>query len=284
MDIPRPEIAQQRRKRRIVWSSSAGLVVIAATIAIARLEPAAPAVPRASVWIDTVRQGELLRQVRGPGNLVPREIRWVPAQTAGRVERILVRPGAVVEPDTVLVEMSNPDLLQQTEEARYAVQAAEADLADTQLRLKSQQLDQRAAVGVARAEYEGARLKAESEGQLVEEGIVPLIDYQRSELLAEQLRLRLEIEQERLGQFSATVDAQLAAVRARVEQQRNAFQRRLDQVEALTVLAGLQGVLQEIRVEEGQRLELGANIARVARPDELQAELRIPETQARDIQ
>lgn len=284
MDIPRPEISQRRRMRRIVYSSTAGIVVIAATLAVAQLEPAAPAVPRASVWIDTVRQGELLRQVRGPGNLVPREIRWVPAQTAGRVERILVRPGAAVEPDTVLVEMSNPDLLQQTEEARFAVQAAEADLADTELRLKSQQLDQRAEVGVARAEFEGARLKAESEGQLVEDGIVPLIDYQRSELMVEQMRLRLEIEQERLGQFSATMDAQLAAVRARVDQARNAYQRRLDQIEALTVVAGLQGVLQEIRVEEGQRLELGANIARVARPDELQAELRIPETQARDIQ
>ena len=284
MDIPRPELRQKARTRRIIYSSTAGLLVVAAAIGVYQLEPAAPAVPRASVWVDTVRQGELLRQVRGPGNLVPREIRWVPAQTAGRVERIVVRPGALVEADTVIVEMSNPDLLQQTEEARFAVQAAEADLADTELRLKSQQLDQRAAIGVAKAEYESARLRAVSEGELVEEGIVPEIDFQRSQLLAEQFRLMLEIEEERLGQFSATMDAQLAAVRARVEQARNAYARRLEQVEALTVVAGLAGVLQETRVEEGQRLELGANIARVARPDELQAELRIPETQARDIQ
>jgi HlyD family secretion protein len=231
-----------------------------------------------------VQEGEMLRQVRGPGKLVPREIRWIPAQTAGRVERVIVRPGAIVEADTVLVEMSNTDLQQQTEEARFSVIAAQADLADTELQLKSQQLDQRAAVGVARAEYEGARLKAEAEGQLVEEGIVPAIDYQRSELFAEQLRLRLEIEEERRGQFSATVEAQLAAARARLDQTRNAYERYLDQMDSLQVVAGIEGVLQSVQVEEGQRVELGANIGRVARPDELQAELRIPETQARDVQ
>jgi HlyD family secretion protein len=284
MDIPRPEFRQQQRLKRIVYWSIGAVVLVAATVGISRLEPAAPSVPRASVWVDTVREGEMLRQVRGPGNLVPREIRWIPAQTAGLVERIVVRPGALVTPDTVLVEMSNPDLLQQTEEARFALQAAEADLTDTQLRLRSQQLDQRAAVGVARAEYEGARLRAEAEGQLVEAGIVPAIDYQRSELLAEQLRLRLEIEEERLGQFSGTMDAQLAAERARLDQARNTYQRRTDQVASLKVLAGLEGVLQEVPVEEGQRVELGTSIARVARPDDLQAELRIPETQARDVQ
>lgn len=284
MDIPRPDFKQKQRFKTVLYSSAAGIVVIAATVGLSRLEPAAPSVPRASVWIDTVREGEMLRQVRGPGRLVPREIRWIPAQTAGRVERILVRPGALVEPGTVLVEMSNTDLLQQTEEARFALEAAEADLVDTELRLKSQQLDARAAVGVARAEYEGARLKAEAEGELVEEGIVAAIDFRRSELLAEQLKLRLEIEEERLNQFSATMDAQLAAQRARVDQARNLYQRRLDQIESLEVVAGLEGVLQEVQVEEGQRVELGSNIARVARPDELQAELRIPETQARDVQ
>lgn len=284
MDIPRPELKRQKRVRQILYSSGGVALVIALTLGLSRLEPAAPSVPRASVWVDSVREGEMLRQVRGPGKLVPREIRWVPAQTAGRVERVIVRPGAAVEPDTVLVEMSNTELLQQTEEARFALDAAEADYADAELRLKSQQLDQQAALGSARAEYEGARLQAEAEGQLADEGIVPRIQYQRSELLAEQLRLRMQIEDERLGQFSATMNAQLAAQRARVDQTRNAYERRLEQVRSLTVVAGLAGVLQEVQVEEGQRLELGANIARVARPDELQAELRIPETQARDVQ
>jgi len=284
MDIPRPEFRQKKRTRQIVYGAIGIAVVAALSVVLARLEPAAPSVPRASVWIDSVRAGEMLRQVRGPGKLVPREFRWIPAQTAGRVERVLVQPGAAVEPETVLVDMSNDDLLQQTEEARFAFEASKADLADTELRLKTQQLDQRAAVGVAKAEYEGARLQAEAEKELSEEGIVPVIQYKRSELLTEQLKLRLEIEEERLGQFSATMEAQLAAQRARVDQARNAYQRRVDQVSQLQVVAGMQGVVQEVQVEEGQRLELGANIARVARPDELQAELRIPETQARDVQ
>lgn len=284
MDIPRPELKRKKRIRQTVIGSALLFVAVAVTLGVARLEPAAPSVPRASVWIDTVREGELLRQVRGTGKLVPREFRWIAAQTAGRVERVIVRPGAAVEPDTILVEMSNTDLTQQSEEARFGLAAAEADLADTELRLKGQQLDQRAAVGVAKAEYEGARLQAEAEKELADEGIVPQIQYQRSQLLAEQLELRLNIEKERLGQLSASMDAQLAAQRARVDQARNLHERRLEQIAALQVRAGLAGVVQEVEVEEGQRVELGANIARVARPDELQAELRIPETQARDVQ
>jgi HlyD family secretion protein len=216
--------------------------------------------------------------------LAPREIRWIAAQTDGRVERIVVRPGAVVEPDTVIMEMSNPDLAQQTEEARYAVEAAEAEFTETKLRLHSEQLDQRADVAAARAEYESARLQAEAEKELSAKGIVAVVQYRRSELLAEQRRVRLEIEEERLQQFSASMDAQTASQRARLEQERNTYQRRLDQVESLQVRAGIAGVLQQVPVEEGQRVTLGANIARVARPDDLQAELRIAETQARDVQ
>lgn len=194
MDIPRPELRTRRQRRVVIFSSVSALAVATATVVLSRLEPAAPSVPRASVWIDSVREGEMLRQVRGPGNLVPRDIRWIPAQTSGRVERTLVRPGAVVEPDTVIVEMSNPDLLQQTEEARFALEAAEADFVDTEFRLTGQKLDLRAAVGVARAEYEGARLRTEAERPLVAEGIVAAIDFRVSELTVEQLRSRLEIE------------------------------------------------------------------------------------------
>jgi len=268
----------------MIYSSAAAVVIVAAMIVLFSLEPAAPSVPRESVWIDVVSEGEMLRQVRGPGNLVPREIRWIPAQTAGRVERIIVKPGAIVEPGSVLVEMSNSDLSQQTDEARFALVAAEADFVDTELRLKSQQLDQRAAVGVARADYEGARLRADAERQLFEDGVVSEIDYRITELSVEQLGFRLEIEEERLSQFSATMDAQLGGVQARVDQARNLYERRLDQIQSLRVIAGVDGILQELQVEEGQQVTLGSNIARVARPDELQAELRIPETQARDVQ
>jgi HlyD family secretion protein len=284
MDIPRPEAKRKKRIRQAVIGGVAAVALIVVTVFLWQLEPAAPTVDGDTVWTDKVREGEMLRQTRGPGTLVPREIRWIAAQTDGRVDRLVVRPGAIVEPDTVLVEMSNPDLMQQTEEARFALEAAKAEFTDTELRLRNQELDQRAALGAARADYESARLQAEAEKDLADEGIVSAIDARRSELTAEQRQLKLEIEEERLAQFSKTLDAQLALQTARLDQVRNTYQRRLEQVESLQVRAGLSGVLTQVEVEEGQRVGLGANIARVARPDELMAELQVPETQARDVQ
>jgi HlyD family secretion protein len=284
MDIPRPERKRQKRIRQAAIAGGVLLLAALVTVGLARLEPAAPSVPRASVWIDTVQEGEMLRQVRGPGTLVPRGIRWIAAQTDGRVEVVVVRPGAIVEADTVLVEMSNPDLMEKTEEARYTLEAAEAELAEMELDLAGELLDQKAALAVARAEYESARLRAEAEADLTDEGIVPAIQSRQSQLLAEQLKIRMDIEQERLSQFAESMRAQVSAREARVASVRNAYERRLADVESLRVRAGYAGVLQEMLVEEGQRLALGANIARVARPDDLQAELRVPETQARDVQ
>jgi HlyD family secretion protein len=257
------------------------LVVGVATLGLMRLEPAAPTVTRASVWIDSVRQGEMLREVRGPGTLVPRVIRWIGAQTEGRVERVVVRPGATVEADTVLVEMTNPEAMQEAEEARYAVVQAEAELAELKLTLENKQLDQKAAVAGAQAEYEGARLQALAEKDAG--NVVPLIKYQRSELLAQQLKVKLDIEQERLDQFASSVEAQLAVGKAKAEQSRNAYERKRVRVDNLSVRAGIAGVVQEVMVEEGQRVVIGANIARVAPPNDLRAELRVPETQARDV-
>ena len=284
MDIPRPELKRKKRIRQAVIAGGALILLAAATYAVSRLEPAAPSVAIASVWPGMVEEGEMVVDRRGPGELVPREIRWIAAQTDGRVERILVRPGAEVEPDTVLIEMSNADLMQQTEEASYELEAARAELTQMELQLRNQQLDQRAALAVARSEYEGARLEAEANKELVEEGIVSALEYQRSNLLAEQRAIRLEIEQERFDQFAASMDAQLAAQRARFDQVENAYERRLELVESLQVRAGISGVLQQLEVEEGQRLTLGSNIARVFRPDDLRAELQISETQARDVQ
>jgi len=281
MDIPRPEIKRQKRKRQIMLGGAALAALAVVTVVLARLEPAAPSVARASVWVDTVREGEMVVQVRGPGTLVPREIRWLAALSAGRVERLVVLPGTAVEADAILVELSNPDLMRQAEEARYGLEAAKADLTELELKLRSQQLDQRAAVASARAQYEGARLQAEAERAA---GVVAELTIRRSELLAEQLKASYDIEIERLNQFGASVDAQLAARRARLAQDQNALDRVLDQVEALHVRAGVAGVVQQVEVEVGEQVQPGANIARVARPDELMAELRVAETQARDVQ
>ena len=282
MDIPRPENKRRKRTRQLAIGGGVVLLVLIVSVVVARLEPAARSVTRASVWIDSVREGEMLRQVRGPGMLVPREIRWIAAQTAGRVERVIVKPGAVVEADTVLVEMTNPELLRETEEARFALDAAEAEAAEMKLTLKSQQLDQRAALATARTDYESARLQAEAERTAGD--VIPALQIQRSELLAEQRKIRFEIETDRLAQFADTMKAQITAREARVAQVRNAYQRKQQQVDWLEVRAGVAGVLQQMLAEDGQTLALGTNIARVARPDDLRAEINIPETQARDVQ
>jgi HlyD family secretion protein len=281
MDIPRPELKRRKRIRQLLVGGGVALALLVATYLLAQLEPAAPRVSRASVWVDSVREGEMLREVRGPGTLVPREIRWIAAQSSGRVERIVVRPGAAVAADAVLIEMSNPDLKREVEEARYELEAGKAELTELELNLRSQQLDQRAAVAAARAAFEGARLQAEAEKA---SGVVPGLQVRRSELLADELKTSLEVEEERLAQFAGSMAAQVAARRARLAQNQNAYERVLEQVEELSVRAGVAGVVQQVSVEEGESVAPGANVARVARPDELQAELRVPETQARDVQ
>lgn len=281
MDIPRPERKRQKRIRQMAMAAAGIVVLVAVTVGLTQLEPAAPTVARASLWIEAVKQGELLREVRGSGTLVPRAIRWIGSQSDGRVERVLVRPGAVVEPDTILVEMTNPDLMQQAEDARYAYEAAQAEFDEFKISLENQQLDQRATYAAARAEFEGARLQAESERMASD--VVPENTIRRSELRAEQLKIRMEIEEERIKQFAASKDAQLDVRNTRLMQLKNVYDRRLEMIDDLKVRAGVAGVVQEVMVEEGQRVPLGGNIARVANPEDLQAELKVAETQARDI-
>lgn len=284
MDIVRTDLKLKKRRKQITSAAAAGLVVLVLTIFVLQLDPAAPGVSRDSVWIDTVKRGDMLREVRGPGVLVPKEVRWIAAASNARVDRVLVKPGAVVEPDTVLVEMSNPELAQQVAEARTALTAAEADYAALKVSLQSSVLDQKAELAKANAEYESARLQAEAEAKLLKDHIIPEIQYKRSLLTAEQLLVRLNVEKERASTMKAAVDAQLRAEDARLAQLRAALELRQSQYDALNVRAGIAGVLQALEVEVGQRISAGATIARVAKPDELRAELRIAETQAKDIQ
>ncbi|MCB1641374.1 MAG: biotin/lipoyl-binding protein, partial [Xanthomonadales bacterium] len=281
MDIKRTDQKARKQRQRILLGSAAAIVIALGTWGVASLEPAAPRVERASVWTDTVKRGEFLRQVRGPGTLVPVEIRWIAAETNARVERILVKPGAQVQTDTVLLELSNPEVADQLLAARSAVAAAEADFAARRITLESQLLDQRANLAGFEADHAGARLQAEAEGQLNAKGIISDLTYQRSKLQADQLALRVRIEKERVAKFEQSIRAQLDADRARIEQLQNTLSLRERQADALRVKAGLDGVLQQVPVEEGQQVLAGSNLARVARPDELMAELRIAETQAK---
>jgi len=250
---------------------------------VATLNPAAPGVDRASLWTDTVRRGEMLREVRGPGTLVPKEIRWIAAETAARVDRILIKPGAQVEADSVIMSLSNPELVDAQLGAEAAFTAAEADYSARQMTLESQLLDQRANLAGFEADFEAARLQAEAESELAAKGIISKLQYRRSQLTADQLKLRVGIEKERITKFERTIGAQLAADRARIEQLAHSVEQRRRQVDALQLKAGVAGVLQQVPVQEGQQVTPGINLARVAKPGELMAELRIPETQVKDI-
>jgi HlyD family secretion protein len=284
MDIPRPSRARERRIRQIVLGGVGVVALLLVTLGLRRLKPAAPPVDRASVWIREVKRGPMVREVRGVGTLVPEEIRWIPAVTDGRVERILLQPGVTVEPDTVLLELSNPELEMQALEAESQWKAAEAQYAELKVRLRSQRLDQEASAARVQADLRNSQLQADANAQLAKQGLVADIDLKRSQVVAEELANRDRIEKERLGIAGEAVEAQLAVQRAQVDQRRALALLRRTQVRALRVAAGIAGVLQRVEVEQGQRVGPGANLARVAQPNRLKAVVRIAETQARDVQ
>lgn len=283
MDIDRADLKLKKRRKRFLYAAMGLAAVLGLGGWLATLDAAAPLVARESLWLDSVKRGEMLREVRGPGELVPKDIRWIAAETAARVERIVVKAGTVVEPDTVILELSNPEVEEAQLAAQSALKAAEADLAAQRMTLESEWLDQKANLAAVEADYESARLQSEAEANLAIANIVSEIQSRRSELVSTSLKVRLDIEKERVGKFGQTIQAQLAAQGARVDQLRGAFDLRSRQLEGLKVRAGIAGVLQQVPVEAGQQVVAGTNLARVARPDVLMAELRIPETQVKDI-
>lgn len=284
MDIKRTGVAARKRRRRL-WIGT-GVTAVAALLAVVLLgmEPPTPTVQESQIWIDQVQEGGMLRQVRGTGVLAPREVRWIAAQSPGRIERVLVKPGARVTIDQVLMVMTNPDLLQAMEESEWALSAGRAEFSSTRVEMENEILDRQANLASVAAEYESARLQAEAETDLAKDGIVPEIQARQSTLNAEQLKTRLDIEHRRFEKYRLVVDARLEAEEARVQQLENTLRRRQEQVANLEVRAGTDGVLQELVVEEGQQIVIGTSIGRVARPDDLMAELRIPEINARFVQ
>ena len=281
MDRIRPRDRRLRRGPAIVVTAILALSGVA--YAIARLEPGAPEVAREQLYLDEVRQGVLERKVRGPGVLQPREARWLATRVEARVDRVLVRPGAAVEPDTVIVELSNPEVQRAADAAALEVAALRAEYAAARLELESQRLDRRAAFAQARADAESARLQAVAEERAFGVNAVSELQYSRSKILAAQLVERAQIEQQRLAALDAAVAAQLEARRARLGQLERTLEERRLAAESLTVRASIAGVVQGVPVQEGKQLAAGANVARVARPDSLYAELRIPEMDARDL-
>ena len=283
MDIARPDLLEKKKKRRLVWAGVGATAVVLLTLGVSRLKPAAPTVERATVVIDTVKRGEMVREVRGLGTLVPEDIRWIPAQTEARVERRVLLPGTIVKPDSVILELSNPELLTQAQDAESQVRAAEARYTELKVRLQSQLLDQKAAAARVAAESRQARLRADADDELAKNGLIADITLKLSQSAAEELEHREQIEQQRMAIAGEAIEAQLEVQQADVDQARAQARLRRSQVEALQVRAGIDGVLQVVPVEVGQRVTPGTNLARVARPDKLKAEIRIPETQARDV-
>jgi len=284
MDVQREGVARKKKIRRAIYTGVGLVVILLITLALSRLEPAAPSVKRATVWMDNVKRGSMLRQVRGPGTLVPEEIRWIAARSNGRVERILTLPGTVVEAKTVLLEMSNPELEQSSLDAEYQLRAAEARYEDLKVQLQSQFLNQRAAAATVRADFNQARLQEEADQDLHNQGLIGDLTLKLSEVRADELAIRHDLEQQRLAIASESVEAQLAAERARVDQTRALFRLRREQVGALKVRAEIDGVLQQTPVEVGQEVTPGTILGQVAQPQKLKAELRIAETQAKDIE
>lgn len=288
MDIPRPNATRERRRRRVMVGLAGLLGLAAVTVGLSRLKPAAPTVERTAVYTDSVRRGEMLRQVRGNGTLVPEEIHWIPAITPGRIERIRVLPGATVAADSVLLELSNPEVEHAAFEAEWQLKGADAQFAKLKVQLESERLSQEALAAQFNAECSVARLDAEADAKLLKEKLVDELTAKRSQSKAEQLGLRCDLEQKRLRILAEAHQAQLTAQEADLERLRAVLELRRKQLADLRIRAGIDGVLQRLgereQLQVGQQLLAGANVARVANPSRLKAEIKIVETQAKDVQ
>jgi HlyD family secretion protein len=284
MDIKRAGYLERRRRRRWLLGGGVLLAVGLITVGSSLLEPAPPSVDRNTVYFGTVERGSMLRQVRGHGTLVPVETRWIPARTRGRIERIRLHPGARVAPDSVVLELSNPEVEQAALDAEKALSRALAELASLEVTLVSRELDQHAQVAAIEAEYLEARLRAEADRELAQDGLLSGIQMEITTARAASLETRDAIARRRLALTGEANAAQLEAKRAEIEQHRALAELRTGQRAALVVTAGIAGVIQQIPVEVGQEVGPGANLALIAEPSELQAEIRIPATQAREVQ
>ncbi len=285
MDVVRdPAILRRKRWRHAAYAAAVIVIVALISVALARMEPAAPTVDRATLLVDTVERGPFVRQVRGLGTLVPEDTRWLPANTDGRVERILLRPGAVVGPDTVILELSNPQVEQEALNARLALQSAEAGLDNLRVQLQNELLAQQSQVASVEADYKQAQMDTEANESLGKEGLVSGILVKQAQLRSETLKTRVEIEKKRLSTAGDSIAARTRVQEAAVDQARAVAGLQSSRLAALQVRPGFTGVLQQVPVEVGQRVAPGQNLGRVADPGRLKAELRIPETQAKDVE
>lgn len=284
MDIKRPPKSKLKKKIRTIILIVVGVIAIGGiTYGLTKLKPAAPAIDQSTTVIDTVKRGEMVRDVRGNGTLVPEVTRWVPAPAEGRVETIPVQAGAQVDASTVIAELSNPQMEQTAIDAEFQVKAAQADGENLRVRLESDTMTQKAAIATINAQYSQAKLQLDSDEDLAKKGLVADLPLKISRVAVQDLANRLKVEQERLAVNSKSNQAQLNAAASRLSQLQAMSKLRREQVDALKVRAGTSGVLQVVSVQVGQQVQPGVNIARVADPASLKAVLRIPETTIKDV-
>ena len=283
MDIARPERAKKLKRRRLLLGAGAALLLGVISLGVSQLRPAAPAVDRSAVWMDTVKRGPMVRQVRGLGTLVPEDFQWIAARTEGRVEKIIVRPGKALKPTDVICVLSNPELQQEAADAELNARAGEAKLATLRSTLEQGILDRRAENAKLGADLRQAELQLQVNEQLSKNSLVSSLDLQVSLVKANDLKARFALDQQRLEYAQQSLQPQLAAQQADVDRLLAAAVLKKSQVDALQVRAGMIGVLQALPLEVGQRVTIGTNLARVADPTKLKAQIKIAETQAKDI-
>lgn len=284
MDIPRKSAAKKRRVKRILYALTAVIAIALITVGVSRLQPAAPSVEKETLWKGTVTRGMMVRQVRGLGTLVPEEIRYVPAISQGRIEKRLVQPGAQVTADTVLLELTNPEIQQAFVDAESQLRGAAANLTTLKVQLDKQILDQEATLLQAKSDFNKAKMQFEVNDSLGKKDLKSKLEVELSRITAEDAENRVGLETKRLAASRAEAKARLAAENEKVRQLKDAVQLKRTQMDALKVRAGIDGQLQTIAVQVGQQVTLGQELARVANPKRLKAELKIAETQAKDIQ
>jgi HlyD family secretion protein len=286
MDISRPDIKKKKMRRQLIVGGVGVLVLAALAFFVTRLKPASPTVDRATVWTDTVKRGPLLRQVRGPGTLVPREdrIRLIPAETEATVVRIRVLPGAKVEPDTLLMDLVDPTVQQELLDAQLQLKAAQADLTNIRAKLQSDLMTQKAAAATVGADYSQAKLQAQTDKSLYDLGVISGLTYSASKGKADELTTRDGLEKQRLTLNEKAIETQIAVQETKVQQAQALLALKQKQQDALSVRAGISGVLSDLPHQVGEHVDPGTTLAKVIQLDQLKASLKIAETQARDIQ
>jgi HlyD family secretion protein len=283
MDIQRPSNARAKKIRRIAYGTIALMLLGGVTYALSKLKPAAPSVDKGTIWSDTVKRGPMLREVRGLGTLVPVDIRWIAAQTDAHVDKWVLRPPAIVKPDSIIMELSDPTVQKDFVDAEYQLRGAEADYDNLKVQVNSDLMSQKATEASVRSDYEQAKIQHDVDEKLAKEGLQSALIEQKSRVLAAQLAVRLQLESERTKIATDSANAKLAAQQAKVEQMKALYGLKKSQLEGLHVRAGIDGVLQLLPVDVGQHVTPGMNLARVADPKKLRAEIKIAETQAKDV-